>query len=168
MKKGSYYEVNKHSTNIFEKSEAGDYRFGEIYIALDSESKHLESNVHNILDIIGTIGGSFELVHYIIFIIYCTFRQNLYFYSMIKGIGDFKKSQDKVDIKKHKSQLDTSRRNHQDVKNRRERNYEEHDESKHELAPNENQNQIQNRDVLLNKLFGVNLAKEESAKLVRK
>ena len=87
---------------------------------------------------------------------------------MIKGIGDFKKSQDKVDIKKHKSQLDTSRRNHQDVKNRRERNYEEHDESKHELAPNENQNQIQNRDVLLNKLFGVNLAKEESAKLVRK
>ena len=120
------------------------------------------------MDIIGYIGGSFELVHYIIFMVYSYFSKSLYYYTIINGISDFQRSQNKVDIKSHRTQPKMFRRNWQQTGiQRRPRRYDESDESKHaEIAPN---NQTKKRDYLVDRVFGIYLKKEENyTQLVRK
>ena len=171
MKKGSYYEVKQYNINTFVRNDSAFEPFGVVHITLDSESKHLESSVSHILDIIGYIGGSFELVHYIIFMVYSYFSKSLYYYTIINGISDFQRSQNKVDIKSHRTQPKMSRQNRQQTEiQRRPRRYDEsdeHDESKHaEIAPN---NQTKKRDYLVDRVFGIYLKKEENyTQLVRK
>ena len=105
IKQGNYYEATQQTTNIvsdsiiFASNDTDNVNIGVISILLDSESKRHESDVNHLLDVIGTIGGSFELIHYIILTIYITLRKNLYFYAIIKNIRDFQMSQDEVKIK---------------------------------------------------------------------
>ena len=166
MKKGNYYEIKEHIINNLEMYSSENYPFGYIYISLDSESIHLQSSVHHILEVLGTIGGSFELVHYIIFIIYSTFRKNLYFHSMIKGISDFQKFQNQVGIKIHKNRREICRINEQ-VKEmpKRVRNFDEQDESKHEIVLN---NQTPKREQIINKVIQSYLRKQENSAQIRK
>ena len=99
VKKGHYYEATRQISNkLFHANMRLNSEFGKITFKLDLDSKHLESEVNHILDVIGTIGGSFELIHYIILTVYIALRKNLYFYAIIKNIRDFQMSQDEVKI----------------------------------------------------------------------
>ena len=107
-KAGNYYEATKQVMN--KKAEALEEYFdlGVISIIVDADSTHLESSVNHILDVIGTIGGSFELVHYFLLIIYLTIRKNLYFYTIIKRINEFQRSQNTLNVKVYPNTIRTS------------------------------------------------------------
>ena len=108
IKQGNYYEATQQITNTIpipssSLSVEQDYNIGYASILFDSESRHIESKVNHLLDVIGTIGGSFELIHFVLLTIYVTLRNNLYFYTIINKIRKFQISQDEVDIKVLKS-----------------------------------------------------------------
>ena len=102
VKQGNYYEATKQIMHTVPESAVfgtQEVYIGVVSIYLDLESKHLESSVNHLLDVIGNIGGSFELISYIILSIYIILRKNLYFYTIIKRIRDFQMSQDELDVK---------------------------------------------------------------------
>ena len=99
VKKGNYYEATRQVTNVVSRYPSQEYPFWSVFIVLDSDSIHLEGKVNHILDVIGTIGGSFELIHYVIFLFYISLRNNLYFHTILKKINQFEYSQDDLNIK---------------------------------------------------------------------
>ena len=110
VKRGHYYEATRQISNkLFHANMRLNSEFGKITFKLDLDSKHLESEVNHILDVIGTIGGSFELIHYILLTIYITLRKNLYFYTIIKSIRNFQNSQNVLEVKVYKGQSRISR-----------------------------------------------------------
>ena len=139
-KKGNYYEVTRDVTNKFKSIPTEGSIFGEFTIMLDSDSIEYESNVNHILDVIGTIGGSFELVHYSILIIYITLRKNLYFYTMLKRIYDFKMSQ-------NNSHMYASRINNQMLR------YVDKEETKMKFSKDQKLHQTLRRNKTLNPRF---------------
>ena len=137
IKRGNYYEVTRRVENKNNVSPSEDYPFGYIIVHLDSESKHIESSVNHVLEVIGTIGGSFELIHYSILILYATLRKNLYFHTIINRIHDYQRFQNRLNIKVSKSKHRMTRT--ADLKAatpEKSRLFEQHEDSKHEINSN--------------------------------
>ena len=72
-----------------------------IVLSLDTESKHFESTVNQIMDSIGEIGGIFELMFGVLTMIYGKIRKSLYYHSIIDELHAVKKdnTNDKGNIK---------------------------------------------------------------------
>ena len=99
MNRGNYYEVTRQVSDKLSRTPVEENLLWVFTFMLDSESIHVEGQVNHILDMIGTIGGAFELIHYTIFIVYFSLRNNLYFHTILSKIHDFKNSQDNLNVK---------------------------------------------------------------------
>ena len=98
IKTGNYYQITEQTVNKVVRTPYEEDSIGLIYVVLDSKSSHLESSTNSILDIIGTIGGSFELIHYIILTMFLSLRKNLYFHTMINRVNSYQNNQNVSDI----------------------------------------------------------------------
>ena len=111
---------------------------------LDPESTHIESKVNHILEVIGTIGGSVELVHYVLLLMYSRLRKNLYFHTLINRMHDYHSSHnhfdEKVNVYKSRNLRKLFKQTKTQQKSMR---HQQQDESKHEMQPadiSQNQN----------------------------
>ena len=103
IKTGNYYQITEQTVNKVVRAPYEQDSIGLIYVVLDSKSSHLESSTNSILDIIGTIGGSFELIHYVILTMFLSLRKNLYFHTMINRVNIYQSNQNKLDMSMHKN-----------------------------------------------------------------
>ena len=87
-KKGNFYQISdmvKYATNKVENTTNNGIAI--ISLTLDTESKHYESKVFNLMDSIGTIGGIYEITLSMVLIIYTGIRKNLYYRSIINELN---------------------------------------------------------------------------------
>ena len=80
-----------------------------MYITLDSEIKNYKARVYGIIDAIGTLGGAFEIIFWIIMLFYGSIRKNLYLYSVVNSLSQDDESE--VNQQQHNNDLRRSRRN---------------------------------------------------------
>ena len=144
IKRGNHYEVTRRVTNYNQVFPEEGFPFGFITINLDSESNYLESSVNHILEVIGTIGGSVELVHYVLLLMYSRLRKNLYFHTLINRMHDYHSSHnhfdEKVNVYKSRNLRKLFKQTKTQQKSMR---HQQQDESKHEMQPadiSQNQN----------------------------
>ena len=102
VKKGNFYQISGFKQERITRLDNDQDNFmSAIILNLDTESKHFESNVYQIMDSIGTIGGIFELLLGVLLILYGKIRKSLYYYSIIGELNSMKKyhNDHKDDIK---------------------------------------------------------------------
>ena len=152
IKAGNNYQIIDHMSNRAVIDTIQEEAFGYVFIVLDSKSNHIESSTNSIFDIIGTIGGSFELIHYVIFTMYFSLRNNLYLHTMINRVNSYKSSQKEPDIKMHNNWDKRSRTNNQ-INGRliASRRFDKQDDSRYQMVLNHQFNKHNMRDL---RVFG--------------
>ena len=80
---------------------------------LDSEMKNYKASVYGIIDAIGTLGGTFEIVLWIIMLFYGSIRSNLYMFSTINSLSQSDTNQNNESGVKEELKDDVSMANSQ-------------------------------------------------------
>ena len=68
-----------------------------------SEGKHYEGSVYHIIDVIGTVGGIFELVSNAIMIVYLFIHKDLYMHSILTTLSKTRKQNAISSLQENKS-----------------------------------------------------------------
>ena len=79
-----WIETNNYSTKSF--SHQGTTDFLQFIITLDAEVKDYKSRVYGFIDAIGTLGGAFEIISWIVLLLYGSIRKNLYYFSTLNSL----------------------------------------------------------------------------------
>ena len=77
-------EKNSYSSKSFLYD--GFIDFFQLTITLDAEVKDYKSRVYGIIDAIGTLGGAFGIISWIVLLLYSSLRNNLYYFSAINSL----------------------------------------------------------------------------------
>ena len=137
VKTGNYYQTSDHIYNKIMQYQHEENAFASIFISLDSKSSHLEISTNSILDILGTIGGSYELIHYVILTLFASLRSKLYYHTIINRVNSYQSSQNEPDVKMNKNRVGKPRNiTQQDRMSQRSRKFDEQDDSKHQTITN--------------------------------
>ena len=87
VKKGNFYQTSGYRQDYVTRVDIFENRvISAITLNLDTESKHFESTVYQLMDLIGTIGGIFELLMGAILMVYGKIRRSLYYHSIINEL----------------------------------------------------------------------------------
>ena len=78
-------EINSYSTRTFIYNDFVDILY--LDILLDTEMKEYKSKVYGILDAIGTLGGAFEIISWIVLLLYGSIRKHIYLFSAVNSLA---------------------------------------------------------------------------------
>ena len=78
-------QKNSYAVQVSNDNDAKVY-FLQLSILLDTEMKNYKGRVYGIIDAIGTLGGAFEIISWIVLLLYGSIRQNLYLFSVANSL----------------------------------------------------------------------------------
>ena len=85
LEQGSLYKVTGSTKNTIKQFQNTEYFFSGTF-RLSSESNIYKSRVSKFLDVLGIIGGVYELTFGVLSIIFSIFSRKLYFYHMVNSL----------------------------------------------------------------------------------
>ena len=77
-------QTNSYQTKSYAYNSSTD--FFQLSILLDTEMKNYKARVYGIIDAIGTLGGVFEIISWIVLLLYGSIRQSLYLFSVVNSL----------------------------------------------------------------------------------
>ena len=77
-------QTNSYQTKSYAYNSSID--FFQLSILLDTEMKNYKARVYGIIDAIGTLGGAFEIISWIVLLLYGSIRQSLYLFSVVNSL----------------------------------------------------------------------------------
>ena len=89
FKDGNLYQVGKTSQSTVRRSQKQSNLFFQGFFLLSSESKIFTSRTYKFLDALGTIGGVYELLFSILYLVFGFVSRKLYFYYMVNRLKGF-------------------------------------------------------------------------------
>ena len=104
-------EINSFTTVAYVRDNAID--FFHLTLMIDPEVKDHKSRVYGIVDAIGTLGGAYEIIFWIVMLFYGSIRKNLYQFSIVNSLiqnNDHQKDESKVDEGNLNNDMITRRR----------------------------------------------------------
>ena len=93
-KTGKFYTVSKEKTFVSEQENANNKVFLNFDVRLDSKVKHYKSIAYGIIDAIGTLGGVFEILYWILMLFFGSIRENMYLFSVINTLTQISQDED--------------------------------------------------------------------------
>ena len=104
-------EINSYTTDAYVRDNAID--FFHLTLMIDPEVKDYKSRVYGIVDAIGTLGGAYEIILWIVMLFFGSIRKNLYQFSIVNILiqnYDHQKDEAKVDEGNLNNDMITRRR----------------------------------------------------------
>ena len=88
-KTGKFYTVSREKIFAIEHKNTTHKVLLNFDLRLDSKVKHYKSITYGIIDAIGTLGGVFEILFWVLMLLYGSIRENMYLFSVINTLTQF-------------------------------------------------------------------------------
>ena len=87
QKTGNFYQISKDVTHTSKNNiESQDTLLANLQVQLDPQVTHYKSTTYGIIDAIGTLGGTFEILFWLLMLLYSSTRDNVYLFSVINSL----------------------------------------------------------------------------------
>ena len=93
-KTGKFYTVSREKTYGAESFDTNYKKLLNFELRLDSKVRHYKSITYGIIDAIGTLGGVFEILLWVLMLFYGSIRENMYLFSVINTLTQFNQNED--------------------------------------------------------------------------
>ena len=85
-KTGEFYTVTRDNTHTRKLSDTRDKVYLSFEARLEGQMKHYKSSTYGIIDVIGTLGGVFEIIFWLLMLLYGSIQKNVYLFSVINSL----------------------------------------------------------------------------------
>ena len=95
-KTGKFYTVSRESTYSSQIINITDKVILNFEVMLDAKVTHYKSTTYGIIDAIGTLGGVFEILFWVLMLLYGSLRENMYLFSVINTLTEINQDEDAI------------------------------------------------------------------------
>ena len=106
-KTGKFYTVNRERTFDTSYPNTTNKILMQYELMLDSKVKHYKSITYGIIDAIGTLGGVFEILLWVLMLFYGSIRENMYLFSVISTLAQFNQNGEEKSVAENTKNKDT-------------------------------------------------------------
>ena len=85
-KTGKFYAVTRENTHTRKLSNTTNKVFFYFVARLEGQVKHYKSIAYGVIDVIGTLGGVFEILFWSLMLLYGSIQKNVYLFSVINSL----------------------------------------------------------------------------------
>ena len=95
-KTGKFYTVSRESTYSSQIINITDKVILNFEVMLDAKVTHYKSTTYGIIDAIGTLGGVFEILFWVLMLLYGSLRENMYLFSVINTLTEINQDENAI------------------------------------------------------------------------